>query len=46
MLVLDASVLIRAVLGKPLLQLVLKYREDMEFVASDTAFQGLVSTVH
>lgn len=39
MLVLDANILIRAVLGSRVLFLLRKYAEHMEFLAPDTAFQ-------
>jgi len=39
MLVLDANILIRAVLGSRVLFLIRSYAEQMEFLAPDTAFQ-------
>jgi predicted nucleic acid-binding protein len=39
MLVLDANILIRAVLGSRVLSLLRKYAGQMEFLAPDTAFQ-------
>jgi predicted nucleic acid-binding protein len=39
MLVLDANILIRAVLGSRVLSLLRKYADQMEFLAPDTAFQ-------
>jgi predicted nucleic acid-binding protein len=39
MLVLDANILIRAVLGSRVLFLLRKYAEHVEFLAPDTAFQ-------
>jgi predicted nucleic acid-binding protein len=39
MLVLDANILIRAVLGSRVLFLLRKYVEQVEFLAPDTAFQ-------
>jgi predicted nucleic acid-binding protein len=39
MLVLDANILIRAVLGSRVLFLIRSYVEQMEFLAPDTAFQ-------
>ena len=39
MLVLDANILIRAVLGSRVLFLLRKYAEQVEFLAPDTAFQ-------
>ena len=39
MLVLDANILIRAVLGSRVLFLLRKYAEQVEFVAPDAAFQ-------
>jgi predicted nucleic acid-binding protein len=39
MLVLDANILIRAVLGSRALSLLLQYAVQMEFLAPDTAFQ-------
>jgi len=39
MLVLDANILIRAVLGSPVLFLLRKYAGQVEFVAPDSAFQ-------
>jgi hypothetical protein len=39
MLVLDANILIRAVLGSRVLSLLRKYADRMEFLAPDTAFQ-------
>lgn len=39
MLVLDANILIRAVLGSRVLFLLRKYSEQVEFVAPDAAFQ-------
>jgi len=39
MLVLDANILIRAVLGSRVLWLLRKYADQMEFLAPDTAFQ-------
>ena len=39
MLVLDANILIRAVLGSKVLLLLRKYSEHIEFLAPDTAFQ-------
>jgi hypothetical protein len=39
MLVLDANILIRAVLGLRVLFLLRKYAEQVEFLAPDTAFQ-------
>jgi hypothetical protein len=39
MLVLDANILIRAVLGSRVLLLLSKYAEHMDFVAPDSAFQ-------
>jgi predicted nucleic acid-binding protein len=39
MLVLDANILIRAVLGSRILSLLRKYAAQMEFLAPDTAFQ-------
>ena len=38
MLVLDANILIRAVLGSRVLSLMRKYSEQVEFLAPDTAF--------
>jgi predicted nucleic acid-binding protein len=39
MLVLDANILIRAVLGFSVLWLLLKYADQVEFLAPDSAFQ-------
>jgi PIN domain len=39
MLVLDANILIRAVLGSRVLFLLRKYRELVRFLAPDTAFE-------
>ena len=39
MLVLDANILIRAVLGSRVLSLLRKYADQIEFLAPDTAFQ-------
>ena len=39
MLLLDANILIRAVLGSRVLSLLLKYVEQVDFSAPDTAFQ-------
>ena len=39
MLVLDANILIRAVMGSRVLSLVRKYADRVEFVAPDTTFQ-------
>ncbi|MCL4853891.1 MAG: hypothetical protein KJZ78_21235 [Bryobacteraceae bacterium] len=39
MLVLDANILIRAVLGSRVLSLLRKYADQVEFLAPDTAFQ-------
>ena len=39
MLLLDANILIRAVLGSRVLSLLLKYVEQVDFLAPDTAFQ-------
>jgi predicted nucleic acid-binding protein len=39
MLVLDANILIRVVLGSRVLSLLRKYADQMEFLAPDTAFQ-------
>jgi hypothetical protein len=39
MLVLDANILIRAVLGSRVLSLLRQYADQMEFLAPDTAFQ-------
>lgn len=39
MLVLDANILIRAVLGSRVLSLLRKYADEVEFLAPDTAFQ-------
>ena len=39
MLVLDANILIRAVLGSRVLALLRKYADQVEFLAPDTAFQ-------
>lgn len=39
MLVLDANILIRAVLGSRVLSLLRRYAEHVEFIAPDTAFQ-------
>jgi len=39
MLVLDANILIRAVLGSRVLSLLRKYAEQVEFLAPDTAFK-------
>ena len=44
MLVLDANILIRAVLGSRVLSLLLKYGGRAEFLAPDTAFQELANT--
>lgn len=38
MLVLDANILIRAVLGSRVLALLCKYVENVDFLAPDTAF--------
>ncbi len=40
MLVLDANILIRAVLGSRVLALLRKYAEQIEFLTPDTAFEG------
>jgi predicted nucleic acid-binding protein len=39
MLVLDANILVRAVLGSKVLLLLRRYAEDVEFLAPDVAFQ-------
>jgi hypothetical protein len=39
MLVLDANILIRAVLGSRVLFLIRKYGEQVQFLAPDTAFE-------
>ena len=39
MLVLDANILVRAVLGSRVIDLLTRYAADVEFFASDTAFQ-------
>jgi hypothetical protein len=39
MLVLDANILIRAVLGSRVLLLLLKFGEQVQFLAPDTAFE-------
>ncbi len=39
MLVLDANILIRAVLGSRVLSLLRKYADQVEFLAPDSAFQ-------
>ena len=39
MLVLDANILIRAVLGARVLSLLRQYAEEVEFLAPDTAFE-------
>ena len=39
MLLLDANILIRAVLGSRVLSLLRKYADQVEFLAPDTAFE-------